>query len=43
MNLFVLVQERIFDAEELLVGPLTPAERRSLKRLLRRLAESERL
>ncbi|MGF1594463.1 MAG: MarR family winged helix-turn-helix transcriptional regulator [Kiloniellaceae bacterium] len=42
-NLFVLVQERIFDAEELLVGPLTPAERRSLKRLLRRLAESERL
>lgn len=40
---FLMVRERIFDAEELLVGPLSKAERRTLKRLLQRLAMSGRL
>jgi DNA-binding MarR family transcriptional regulator len=40
---FLSLQERILDAEELLVGPLSAAERRTLKRLLQRLAAGGRL
>jgi DNA-binding MarR family transcriptional regulator len=40
---FVMVEERLHDAEELLVGPLTAGERRKLKHLLRRLAEAPKL
>jgi len=40
---FAAVRARILEAEELLVGPLTAAERRTLKRLLQRLAQGGRL
>lgn len=40
---FLMVRDRIRDAEELLVGPLSASERRTLKRLLQRLAASGRL
>lgn len=36
---FVMVEERLLEAEALLAGPLTTAERRTLRRLLRRLVE----
>ncbi|MGF1631259.1 MAG: MarR family winged helix-turn-helix transcriptional regulator [Kiloniellaceae bacterium] len=40
---FAGLRERILEAEELLLAPLSAAERRSLKRLLQRLAASGRL
>jgi DNA-binding MarR family transcriptional regulator len=41
-SFFVMYRERLIDAEELLLAPLSAAERRSLKRLLRRLGAAPR-
>jgi len=40
---FVMYQERLTEAEALLLAPLSAAERRSLKRLLQRLAQAPKL
>jgi len=40
---FAMVQERLTEAEALLLAPLSAAERRSLKRLLQRLAQAPKL
>lgn len=42
-DFMVMFGERILDAEALLLAPLSPAQRRSLKRLLQRLAQAPKL
>lgn len=42
-DFFVMYRERLIQAEALLLAPLSPAERRSLKRLLNKLADAPRL
>jgi DNA-binding MarR family transcriptional regulator len=42
-DFFLIYRERLAQAEALLLAPLSAAERRSLKRLLRKLAEAPRL
>ena len=42
-DFFVMYRERLEQAEALLLAPLSPGERRSLKRLLHKLADAKRL